>query len=89
MFGISWIALGGNSTELTLFLASSNILYNLALSELDKIKLASRSLFLKINWVSTLISSSTTRPGVGFIISWISVSFSESATSLADSNSIC
>ena len=82
------VASPGNFNELSFFLASSNMSPSLALRVLDNVKLVSKSLFWKLNWVSPSKSSSTTRPGVEFIIFSINASFSDSATSLAVSKSI-
>ena len=59
-FGIFSVSLPGKFNELTFFLVSSNISSTLALKVLDTVKLVSKSLFWKLNWVSTLMSSSTT-----------------------------
>ena len=87
-FGKFSVGSPGIVREITFSLVFSSISSKLSWRVSDNVKLVSKSLFWKSNCESTFISSSTTRPGVGFMISSNSASFSASATSAAAPKSV-
>ena len=84
--GFSTISSSGNGWVFSFI--NSNILSNLSWIWFDKSDFLSKSLLLNLNCLSKFILSSTVKPGVGSVVSYITLLLLSSAFSIAASKSV-